>query len=183
MSIERLLAISSTNFWGEGIEVISSLAGAFGVPCDREKIMNIDFNKLFPTDPSIFEGFQFVRIVAALLLFVVVVRSCIHLFASDGGAQRIAGIDTSVEGGKNIIAMFHQWGAIQLILGVLLIVLFFRYPGLTPLILLTLALEPVMRFVASRVMAVTSTRTPPGAALNGVAFVIVACLSVASLMN
>jgi hypothetical protein len=91
--------------------------------------MNIDFNKLFPTDPSIFEGFQFVRIVAVLLLLLVVVRSCIHLFASDGGAQRIAGIDTSVEGGKNIIAMFHQWGAIQLILGVLLIVLFFRYPG------------------------------------------------------
>jgi hypothetical protein len=70
--------------------------------------MNLDFNKVFPTDPSIFEGFQFVRIIAALLLFVVVVRSCIHLFASDGGAQRIAGIDTSVEGGKNIIAMFHQ---------------------------------------------------------------------------
>jgi uncharacterized membrane protein HdeD (DUF308 family) len=143
--------------------------------------MNI--TEVFPTDPSSYEGFQFVRIIAALLLLLVVVRSCIHLFASDGGAQRIAGIDTSVEGGKNIIAMFHQWGAIQLILGALLGVLFSRYPGLTPLILLMMALEPVMRFVASRVMAVTSTRTPPGAALNGVAFVIVACLSVASLMN
>ena len=68
--------------------------------------MNI--NKVFPTDPSSYEGFQFVRIIAALLLLLVVVRSCIHLLASDGGAQRIAGIDTSVEGGKNIIAMFHQ---------------------------------------------------------------------------
>jgi hypothetical protein len=86
--------------------------------------MNIDINKVFPIDPSIYEGFLFVRIVTALLLFVVVVRSCIHLFAADGGAERIAGIDTSVEGGKNIIAMFHQWGAIQLILAVLLYVLF-----------------------------------------------------------
>jgi len=145
--------------------------------------MNLDFNKLFPTDPSIFEGFQFVRLIAALLLFVVVVRSCIHLFASDGGAQRIAGIDTSVEGGKNIVAMFHQWGAIQLILGVLLIVLFFRYPGLTPLIVLTLAFDPVMRFVASRVLSVTSTRTPPGAKLNAPAFVILALLFITSLMN
>ena len=145
--------------------------------------MNLDINKVFPIDPSIYEGFLFVRIVTALLLFVVVVRSCIHLFTSDGGAQRIAGIDTSVEGGKNIIAMFHQWGAIQLILGVLLYVLFFRYPGFTPLIVLTLAVEPVMRFVAGRVLSVTSTRKPPGAALNAPAFVVAMLLFAASLMN
>ena len=143
--------------------------------------MNLDINKVFPIDPSIYEGFLFVRIAAALLLFVVVVRSCIHLFASDGGAQRIAGIDTSVEGGKNIIAMFHQWGAIQLILAVLLYVLFFRYPGFTPLIVLTLASDPVMRFVASRVLSVTSTRKPPGAALNAPAFVVAMLLFVSSI--
>ena len=143
--------------------------------------MNLDINKVFPLDPSIYEGFLFVRIVTALLLFVVVVRSCIHLFTSDGGAQRIAGIDTSVEGGKNIIAMFHQWGAIQLILAVLLYVLFFRYPGFTPLIVLTLAVEPVMRFVAGRVLSVTSTRKPPGAALNAPAFVVAMLLFVSSI--
>ena len=143
--------------------------------------MNLDINKVFPMDPSMYEGFLFVRIATALLLFVVVVRSCIHLFASDGGAQRIAGIDTSVEGGKNIIAMFHQWGAIQLILAVLLYVLFFRYPGFTPLIVLTLASDPVMRFVASRVSSVTSTRRPPGAALNAPAFVVAMLLFAASI--
>ena len=143
--------------------------------------MNLEINKVFPLDPSIYEGFLFVRIATALLLFVVVVRSCIHLFASDGGAQRIAGIDTSVEGGKNIIAMFHQWGAIQLILAVLLYVLFFRYPGFTPLIVLTLAVEPVMRFVAGRVLSVTSTRKPPGAALNAPAFVVAMLLFVTSI--
>ena len=143
--------------------------------------MNLDINKVFPIDPSIYQGFLFVRIVTALLLFVVVVRSCIHLFASDGGAQRIAGIDTSVEGGKNIIAMFHQWGAIQLILAVLLYVLFFRYPGFTPLIVLTLASDPVMRFVASRVLSVNSTRKPPGAKLNAPAFVVAMLLFAASI--
>ena len=143
--------------------------------------MNLDINKVFPIDPSIYDGFLFVRIVTALLLFVVVVRSCIHLFASDGGAQRIAGIDTSVEGGKNIIAMFHQWGAIQLILAVLLYVLFFRYPGFTPLIVLTLAFDPVTRVVASRVLSVTSTRRPPGAKLNAPAFVVAMLLFAASI--
>ena len=145
--------------------------------------MNLDIYKVFPTDPFSFEGFQIVRIITALILLVMLVRSCIHLFASDGGAQRIAGVDTSVEGGNNIIAMFHQWGAIQLILVVLLAVLFFRYPGFTPLIVLTIAFDPAMRFVAGRIMNLTSTRTPPGAALNAPAFIVLMLLFVASLMN
>jgi hypothetical protein len=145
--------------------------------------MKFDFRKLLPNNPTSFEGFRAIRIVTAIYLLVMVVRSCIHLFAADGGAQSIAGIDTSVEGGDNIIAIFHQWGAIQLILAVLLFVLFFRYPGLTPLILLTLALDPVMRFIAGQMMSVTSTGTPPGEALNGASFYLLTLLFIASLIK
>lgn len=145
--------------------------------------MKFDFKKLLPNNPTSFEGFRAIRIVTAIYLLVMVVRSCIHLFAADGGAQSIAGIDTSVEGGNNIIAIFHQWGAIQLILAVLLLVLFFRYPGLTPLILLTLALDPVMRFIAGQMMSVTSTRTPPGEALNAASFYLLTLLFIASLIK
>ena len=145
--------------------------------------MKFDIKKLLPNNPTKFEGFRALRIVTAIYLLVMVVRSCIHLFAADGGAQSIAGIDTSVEGGDNIIAIFHQWGAIQLILAVLLFVLFFRYPGFTPLILLTLALDPVMRFIAGQMMSLTSTGTPPGEALNAAAFYLLALLFIASLIK
>ena len=145
--------------------------------------MKFDFKKLLPNNPTSFEGFRAIRIVTAIFLLVMVVRSCIHLFAADGGAQSIAGIDTSVEGGNNIIAIFHQWGAIQLILAVLLLVLFFRYPGLTPLILLTLALDPVMRFIAGQMMSVTSTGTPPGEALNAASFYLLTLVFIASLIK
>ena len=145
--------------------------------------MKFDFKKLLPNNPTSFEGFRAIRIVTAIYLLVMVVRSCIHLFAADGGAQSIAGIDTSVEGGDNIIAIFHQWGAIQLILAVLLLILFFRYPGLTPLILLTLALDPVMRFIAGQMMSVTSTGTPPGEALNAASFYLLTLLFIASLIK
>ena len=145
--------------------------------------MKFDIKKLLPNNPTKFEGFRAIRIVTAIYLLVMVVRSCIHLFAADGGAQSIAGIDTSVEGGDNIIAIFHQWGAIQLILAMLLFVLFFRYPGFTPLILLTLALDPVMRFIAGQMMSVTSTGTPPGEALNGASFFLLALLFIASLIK
>jgi len=145
--------------------------------------MKFDIKRLLPNNPTKFEGFRAVRIVTAIYLLVMVVRSCIHLFAADGGAQSIAGIDTSVEGGNNIIAIFHQWGAIQLILAMLLIVLFFRYPGFTPLILLTLVLDPVMRFIAGQMMSVTSTETPPGEALNAASFYLLALLFIASLIK
>ena len=143
--------------------------------------MKFDIKKVFPKNPSRYEGFRIIRLIAVLYMFVMVVRSCIHLFAPDGGAQSIAGIDTSVEGGDNIVAIFHQWGAIQLILAVLLLVLFFRYPGLTPLILLTLTLDPVLRFVAGQQMSLTTTGTPPGEALNGASLYLLLVLFLGSL--
>jgi hypothetical protein len=145
--------------------------------------VKFDIKKLLPNNPTKFEGFRAVRIVTAIYLLVMVARSCIHLFAADGGAQSIAGIDTSVEGGNNIIAIFHQWGAVQLILAVLLFVLFLRYQGFTPLVLLTLALDPVMRFIAGQMMSITATGTPPGEALNGAAFFLLALLFIASLIK
>jgi hypothetical protein len=60
--------------------------------------MKFDINKVFPKNPSRYEGFRIIRLIALLYMLVMVVRSCIHLFAPDGGAQSIAGIDTSVEG-------------------------------------------------------------------------------------
>ena len=145
--------------------------------------MKLDIKKVFPNNLSKFEGFRIIRLLTALYLSVMVARSCIHLFAADGGAQSIAGIDTSVEGGNNIIAIFHQWGAIQLILATLLLVLFFRYPGLTPLILLTLILDPILRFVAGQQMSLTTTGTPPGEALNGASLYLLLVLFLGSLWS
>ena len=145
--------------------------------------MNFDIANLLPDDVSVYSGFGFVRIVVAMFLALVVVRSCIHVFAQDGGAQRIAGVDTSVAGGDNVIAMFHQWGAVQLTLVGLLIVVYVRYPGLTPLVILTLALDPVTRAMASRVKKLTSTKTPPGARLNWPAFYVLFALLVLSLFE
>lgn len=145
--------------------------------------MKIDAKKILPKDPSVFIGFRSVRILLAMYMFVIVVRSCIHFFSSDGGANSIAGIDISVEGGDNIVAIFHQWGAMQLLLVLLLYVLFFRYPGLTPLIALTLVIEPIFRLISGKIMPVTTEGTPPGEALNGVSFYALAVLFIASLIE
>ena len=143
--------------------------------------MKLDIKRVLPREPFFYNGHKSIRIITALYLLVVVARSCIHLFASDGGANSIAGIDVSVEGGDNIIAIFHQWGAIQLMLAGLLFVLFFRYPGFTPLIVLTLAIDPIMRAIAGDMMPVATKSIPPGEALNWPAFFTLVLLFVASL--
>jgi len=143
--------------------------------------MTIDIRLTLPKDPSSYKGHKSNRIVTSFFLIIVLVRSCIHLFASDGGANSIAGIDISVAGGENIIAIFHQWGAIQLILAALLLLLFFRYPGFTPLIVLTLAIDPIMRAISGRIAPLTSEGTPPGEALNWPAFFLLIALFISSL--
>jgi hypothetical protein len=140
-------------------------------------------NKILPSDPTNYAGPRWVRYATIPFLLLVVARSLIHLFTADGGAQSIAGIDTSVEGGNNIIALFHQWGAIQLLLAILLVALFIRYKGFTSLVLLGLALDPILREVAGMQMKVTAVGTPPGAAFNTPALVALSLLFVLSLIE
>ena len=143
--------------------------------------MKIDLKKVFPSELSTYVGYRIIRITTALYLMVMIGRSSIHLFSSDGGANGIAGIDISVAGGDNIIAIFHQWGATQLILALFQSLLFFRYPGMTPLVLLTLAVEPVMRFIAGQIKPLITDGPPPGESFNGVAFIILSALFIASV--
>lgn len=145
--------------------------------------MKTKIKKILPESPLTFYGPRWVRIATSLFLALVVVRSCIHLFSSDGGAKSIAGIDVTVAGGDNIIAIFHQWGAIQLILAALLSLLFIRYPGFTPLVLLTLAMDPIMRAIAGQMMSVTTDGPPPGESLNWPSFALLVLLLAFSLIE
>jgi hypothetical protein len=100
-----------------------------------------------------------------LILVVVAstVRSLIHIFFPDGGAGVIAGIDTSVAGGANIIAMFGQWGASQLILAVIDWLVILRYRSLTPLMLAVVVLEQLLRLGVGQIKPLEIAAPPPGA--------------------
>ena len=129
---------------------------------------------LLPHDPSTYHGPELARWLPGAYLVVLTARSLVHVFAPDGGAHSIATIDVSVPGGRNIIAGFGQWGAIQLLLAGLLWVLMLRYPGLLPRVLGILVCEPFLRALAGRLKPIESLRTAPGVALNCVVAPILA---------
>jgi hypothetical protein len=121
---------------------------------------------LLPTDPNYFAGPRMTWWFTAAYLMPITARSLIHLLSTDGGAHSIATIDISVEGGGNIVALFGQWGAIQLLLALLLWVLLIRYRGFVPLILLILLTEPVLRDLSGTLKPVQTVGTAPGSILN-----------------
>jgi hypothetical protein len=127
-----------------------------------------DLAALFPANPTIAGGPVLAWWIAVLYLCVITVRSLIHMLAVDGGAHNIATIDVSVAGGANIIAIFGQWGASQLLLALLLWVLLLRYRGLVPLVLLIFILEPALRAFVGHLKPVITEGVAPGMALNWV---------------
>jgi hypothetical protein len=92
----------------------------------------MDWSRLFPAVDEGCEGSKVPFYFLVLVAVVSTVRSLIHILAPDGGANAIAGIDVSVRGGSNIIAIFGQWGAVQLILALLYWLAIVRYRFLVP---------------------------------------------------
>ena len=134
-----------------------------------------------PDDPGTYRGPRLAYWITALYLVAITARSLIHLFLADGGAHSIATMDLSVGGGANIIALFGQWGAIQLLLAGLLWVLLILYPGLLSLVLLVLLTEPYLRGLSGQLKPVVTVGTAPGAALNYAAVPVLLALFYLSL--
>jgi len=153
-------------------------------PAVRSRIMPVrwvpDLTRLLPEHPGRYDGPRLAVWLLGSYLVVIVVRSLIHLAAPDGGAGSIASIDLSVEGGDNIVGLFGQWGAIQLLLALVIIVLVARYRGLVPFFALALGVESLLRALSGTLKPIETLGVAPGAALNdvmGYAMVVVLYLS------
>ena len=110
-----------------------------------------------------FKGYKIAEVFFILITAVTIVRSCIHLFAPDGGAGSIAGIDTSIAGGSNIISLFALWGLSQLLMGIVYIIVFFRYKSLIPLMYILIIIEYAGRIISGHFKPLTVAHIPPGA--------------------
>ena len=100
--------------------------------------------------------------IFTLYAILSTVRSCIHLFASDGGAGSVAGMDLTVAGAQGIIFAFALWGSSQLLFALVQLLVVFRYRSLVPLMWLMVILEVMLRQLVGAMKPVAFTHTPPG---------------------
>jgi hypothetical protein len=84
----------------------------------------------------------------------------------DGGANSIAGIDTTGPDGSNLISIFGQWGSTQLVLVILYWFLFIYDDSYMTLIFGFLALEYFLRIIEGWLKPLQTSKTPPGVILS-----------------
>ena len=109
-----------------------------------------------------YQGTKFSLVFLIILTSITTLRSLAHIFLPDGGANSIAGLDVSVEGGSNLIALFAQWGYTQLLLSVMMwgVIVFARY--LVPFALLVQTLDWGGRILIGLMKSVEVASPPPG---------------------
>lgn len=129
-------------------------------------------HNIFPRADSPYRGGRAPLVFLVLIATVSTARSLVHLFAPDGGAGSIAGINLGVAGGANIVAVFAQWGASQLVLALLQWLVVLRYRFLVPAMLAVLVLEQLLRLLAGRLKPLQLDTPPPGAYGTYIALVL-----------
>jgi hypothetical protein len=110
-----------------------------------------------------FKGYKIAVAIFLLVTIFTIVRSCIHIFAPDGGAGSIAGIDVFGVGGSNVVSMFAFWGLSQLLMGIVYVVVYFRYKSLIPFMYLLVLVEYLGRIGIGLVKPLEVSHTPPKA--------------------
>lgn len=132
-----------------------------------KKIIRIIFPKQIDNN---FKGYKIALYAFYALTAITLWRSQHHLFAPDGGAQTIASIplDTfTLTGSQAVIGVFGLWGLSQLVIGLLYLLVAFRYRAMVPLMYLFMIVEYSFRaFYFPMSKPIPTAGTAPGAVIN-----------------
>lgn len=142
--------------------------------------------KLFPkTVDNQYRGMSIAKWTLFLITAKAFLAAFIHMFAADGGAQSIASIslDQFTTGGANtVITIFALWGLEQFVIGVISLIVLWRYQALIPVMWLAFAIEYTMRFaIPLFTPGIVSTSIPPGVVMDKILFPLALVMLVLSL--
>ena len=96
---------------------------------------------------------------------MTLIRSSIHIFTPDGGVQSIAGFPLSSypdAASSLVVLTFSLWGASQLLMGFVYLVVLLRYRSLIPLMYVLIFIEYLSRMLLGVFKPVISTHVIPG---------------------
>lgn len=131
-------------------------------------------NRIFPERiDNHYRGHKLALWFFVPITFMKVAISLVHIFYEDGGAQSISTIplDTYTSGAaENVIAIFSRMGLDQLLLGLLFVVVLFRYRAMIPLMYVLIIVGYIARegivYMKPLVLAGTSGASTPALVLT-----------------
>ena len=121
-----------------------------------------------------------------LFTIMTVVRSLIHMFALDGGAQSIATIPLSsysTEAANVVIHIFAEWGLTQLLFGILYSIVLWRYKSLIPLMYFFILTEYTGRLFLTFYKPIIAEGSAPGGVGNYILIPITLLMLVLALQK
>ena len=133
-----------------------------------------------------FRGLKIAQYAFLILTVATLVRSLIHVFAPDGGAQSIATIPLasySSDAAAAVVLMFSLWGLSQLLMGVVYLVVYIRYKSLISAMYVLMIVEYAMRIVVGQMKPIVTSGTAPGSIGNWIMVPVCIVLLVLSLMK
>lgn len=131
-----------------------------------------------------FHGLKIAQYAFLILTIATLVRSLIHVFAPDGGAQSIATIPLAnypADAAAAVILMFSLWGLSQLLMGIVYFVVYFKYKSLIPAMYVLMIVEYAMRIVIGQMKPIVTSGTAPGSVGNWIMVPVCIVLLVLSL--
>lgn len=101
----------------------------------------MDFTNLFPASSNAaYDGSILSAWYLGLMAVLTIVPGCIHYFLRDGGAQSFAGL--RLERHQRLVFHLFAWaGATQIVWGLLMAAVVWRYQTMVPLVLALLVAE------------------------------------------
>ena len=143
--------------------------------------------KLLPaTIDNQFRGLKLAQYAFLFLTIATLVRSLIHVFAPDGGAQSIATIPLAnypADAAAAVILMFSLWGLSQLLMGIVYLVVYFKYKSLIPAMYVLMVVEYAMRIVIGQMKPIVTSDTAPGSIGNWIMVPVCIVLLILSLIT
>lgn len=143
--------------------------------------------KILPkTIDNVYKGNPISKYVFLLLTVITIVRSLIHIFAADGGAQSIATIPLdsyTSAGAATVIMMFSLWGVEQLLMSIVYSVVYLRYKSLIPAMYVLLIIEYIMRIIIGTMKPIVTAGTAPGGIGNYILVPLCAIMLLLSLIK
>ena len=130
-----------------------------------------------------YKGYKVAKITFLIIIIVTIIRSLIHFLAPDGGAESIATIDLNIEGGDIIVGIFALWGASQLLLAIVFLIVFFRYNNLIPFMYVLIIIEYTMRIVVGMIKPFEITGIAPGAIGNYIIIPLAIIMLILSILQ
>ncbi len=133
-----------------------------------------------------FRGIKLSQYAFLLLTAATLVRSLIHVFAPDGGAQSIATIPLasySAEAAATVILMFSLWGLSQLLMGIVYLGVYLKYKSLIPAMYVLMIVEYAMRIIIGQMKPIVTTGTAPGSVGNWIMVPVCVVLLILSLIK